>query len=54
MWGSDQAASVEPHGFARLVRDIRMTEQALGDGMKKVYESERPIMQRLRRERHTK
>ena len=54
MWGSDQAASVEPHGFARLVRDIRVTEQALGDGVKRVYESERPIMQRLRRERHTK
>jgi N-acetylneuraminate synthase len=53
-WGSDQAASVEPHGFARLVRDIRVTEQALGDGVKKVYKSERPIMQRLRWEKHTK
>ena len=48
MWGSDQAASVEPHGFARLVRDIRVTEKALGDGIKRVYESEKPIMQRLR------
>ena len=48
MWGSDQAASVEPHGFARLVRDIRVTEKALGDGIKRVYESEIPIMQRLR------
>jgi len=48
MWGSDQAASVEPHGFVRLVRDIRVIEQALGDGIKRVYESEKPIMQRLR------
>lgn len=54
MWGSDQAASVEPHGFARLVRDIRVTEQALGDGLKRVYESEKPMLQKLRRKRHTK
>ena len=49
MWGSDQAASVEPQGFARLVRDIRAVETALGDGVKKVYPSEVPIMQKLRR-----
>lgn len=49
MWGSDQAASVEPHGMARLVRDIRIVESALGDGVKRVYESEVPVMQRLRR-----
>ena len=49
MWGSDQAASVEPGGFTRLVRDIRVTEQALGDGMKRVYESEKPLMERLQR-----
>jgi N-acetylneuraminate synthase len=49
MWGSDQAASVEPQGFARLVRDIRAVETALGDGVKKVYASEVPIMQKLRR-----
>jgi len=49
MWGSDQAASVEPHGFARLVRDIRVIEKAMGDGVKKVYESEIPIMKKLRR-----
>jgi N-acetylneuraminate synthase len=47
-WGSDQAASVEPHGFARLVRDIRVVEKALGDGQKQVYESEIPIRQKLR------
>jgi N-acetylneuraminate synthase len=49
MWGSDQAASVEPHGMARLVRDIRIVEAAMGDGVKRVYESEIPVMQRLRR-----
>ncbi len=49
MWGSDQAASVEPSGFARLVRDIRTIEHAMGDGVKQVYESERPLMHRLRR-----
>ena len=49
MWGSDQAASIEPHGFARLVRDISVVEQAMGDGVKSVYESERPLIDRLRR-----
>jgi N-acetylneuraminate synthase len=49
MWGSDQAASVEPGGFMRLVRDIRTVEAALGDGVKRVYESEQPILRRLRR-----
>ena len=49
MWGSDQAASVEPQGFQRLVKYIRVTEKALGDGVKKVYESEKPSMRRLRR-----
>ena len=49
MWGSDQAASVEPWGLARLVRDIRCVEQALGDGIKRVYESELPARRKLRR-----
>jgi N-acetylneuraminate synthase len=49
MWGSDQAASVEPGGFERLVKYIRVTEQALGDGVKQVYESELPVLRRLRR-----
>jgi N-acetylneuraminate synthase len=48
MWGSDQSASVEPWGFRRLVRDIRVTEKALGDGSKQVYESEQPIIDKLR------
>jgi N-acetylneuraminate synthase len=49
MWGSDQAASVEPHGFSRLVRDIHAVEEAMGDGEKRVYDSERPIIKKLRR-----
>lgn len=49
MWGSDQAASVEPHGMARLVRDIHTIETALGDGVKRLYDSEVPIMKKLRR-----
>lgn len=49
MWGSDQAASVEPQGFARMVRDIRAVETALGDGIKRVFDSEIPIREKLRR-----
>jgi N-acetylneuraminate synthase len=49
MWGSDQAASVEPWGFETLVKYIRVTERSVGDGVKKVYESEKPSMKRLRR-----
>jgi N-acetylneuraminate synthase len=40
MWGGDQAASVEPGGWARLVRDIHAVEVAMGDGVKRVYPSE--------------
>ncbi|RCK71124.1 N-acetylneuraminate synthase [Desertihabitans brevis] len=49
MWGSDQAASVEPQGLERLVRDIRVIEKALGDGVKKIYEGELAAMKKLRR-----
>ncbi|MCT2594479.1 N-acetylneuraminate synthase family protein [Streptomyces sp. N2-109] len=49
MWGSDQAASVEPQGLQRLVRDIRTIEESLGDGVKKVYDSELSPMKKLRR-----
>ena len=48
MWGSDQAASVEPVGFKRLVDDIRGVESALGDGKKRVTEGELAVMKRLR------
>lgn len=40
---------MEPHGFARLVRDIRVIEKAMGDGVKRVFESEIPIIKKLRR-----
>jgi N-acetylneuraminate synthase len=49
MWGSDHAASVEPQGMHKLVRDIRDVELAMGDGIKKVYDSELGAMKRLRR-----
>lgn len=48
-WGSDQAASLEPQGLAHLVRDIRIVESAMGDGIKKVWESEIAPMKKLRR-----
>jgi N-acetylneuraminate synthase len=49
MWGSDHAASVEPQGLMRLVRDIRVIEASLGDGQKHVSADEVPIMKKLRR-----
>lgn len=49
MWGSDQAASVEPGGLRRLVKYIRVVEEAMGDGVKTVYESELPSIKKLRR-----
>jgi N-acetylneuraminate synthase len=49
MWGSDQAASVEPQGFDRLVQYVRVVEAAIGDGKKEVYASELPVLARLRR-----
>jgi N-acetylneuraminate synthase len=49
MWGSDHAASLEPNGITRIVRDIRLIEQCLGDGVKRVYEREYPMIKKLRR-----
>ena len=49
MWGSDQAASLEPSGLTRLVRDIRLVEESMGDGVKVLQESEVPVMKKLRR-----
>jgi len=49
LWGSDQSASVEPGGFEKLVKYVRVTELAMGDGVKKVYESELPSLKKLRR-----
>ncbi|GAA0195090.1 N-acetylneuraminate synthase family protein [Glutamicibacter creatinolyticus] len=49
MWGSDQASSLEPKGFEALIRDIRILEQAMGDGVKKVFPGELAPLSRLRR-----
>jgi N-acetylneuraminate synthase len=49
IWGTDQAASLEFTGLTRLVRDIRLVETALGDGQKRLLDSEVPIMEKLRR-----
>lgn len=49
MWGSDQAASVEPQGIRTLVKYIRVTEKSLGDGKKQVYASEQSSLDKLRR-----
>lgn len=49
MWGSDQAASVEPQGFKRLVSDIKIWFLAQGDGEIRIYDSEIPIINKLRR-----
>jgi len=49
MWGTDQAASVEITGMFRLVKDIRDIEKALGDGIKKVYDSEKNSIKKLRK-----
>ncbi len=49
LWGSDQAASVEPAGFEKLVKYIRVTEMSVGDGVKRVYDSELPSQKKLRR-----
>lgn len=49
MWGTDQAASVEPQGLARLVRDVCVIETAMSDGVKRVHDSELPVRAKLRR-----
>lgn len=49
MWGSDHAASLEPTGLEHLVRDIRIIEEALGDGQKRVFPGEEEPRARLRR-----
>jgi len=48
LYGSDQASSIEPEGIFRLVKWIRGIEQALGNGTKRIYDSELPIIKKLR------
>lgn len=49
MWGSDHAASLEPQGLEHLVRDIRVIEEAMGDGVKRVFPGEQAPLAKLRR-----
>ncbi len=49
LWGSDQSASIEPVGLNKLIRDIKAFEQALGNGKKIVYDTEKPILEKLRK-----
>jgi N-acetylneuraminate synthase len=49
MWGSDQAASLEPNGITRLMRDIRLIEMSMGNCVKKVLDVEKPLIKKLRR-----
>jgi N-acetylneuraminate synthase len=49
MWGSDHSASLEPADFAQLVRDIRVLEEALGDGVKRIFPGELAPLAKLRR-----
>jgi N-acetylneuraminate synthase len=49
LWGTDHAASLEPSGIMRLLRDIRLVENSMGDGEKRVIEREFPIIKKLRR-----
>lgn len=47
--GPDHAASLEPHQFAVMVANIRETEQALGDGIKKMQPCERSVAEEVRK-----
>ena len=49
MWGSDHAASLEPEGLFKLIRDVRQVPDMMGDGVKLIYEDEKPIIKKLRR-----
>jgi len=49
MWGTDQMCSVEPQGLIKLVRGVRELNNALGDGVKVVTETEKPIRDKLRK-----
>ena len=48
MYGSDQAASLEKTGLVRMVRDVRELDKALGDGKKRIWQSELPVQKKLR------
>ena len=49
MYGSDQASSLEPAGLERLIRDVQDVKKILGDGVKKIWDSEIPVKEKLRK-----
>jgi len=49
MWGSDQAASLEPKGLKMMIEAVRQGEMGKGDGIKRVIDSELPIKAKLRK-----
>ena len=48
MYGSDQSASLEKTGLERMIRDVRLVKPILGDGIKRIWDSEVPVMKKLR------
>ena len=48
MYGSDQSASLEQVGLERMVKNVRQVQMVLGDGVKRIYDSEVPAMKKLR------
>ena len=48
MYGSDQSASLEQGGLDRMVKNVRQIKMVLGDGVKRIYDSEIPAMKKLR------
>ena len=48
MYGSDQSASLEKSGLERMIRDVRKVESIVGDGVKRIWDSEIPVMKKLR------
>lgn len=48
MYGSDQAASIEPMALMQLVGAVRKIQKALGDGVKRVSADEEKVAKKLR------
>ena len=48
MYGSDQAASLERPGLDRMIGDVRRVDSIIGDGVKRIWDSEIPVMEKLR------
>ena len=48
MYGSDQSASVEPAGLRQLVGAVRKVANAMGDGVKRIIDDEKPVAENLR------